>query len=112
MSTVLVKEVENKVFEEIESFREENKVLKILLKEYVKKSIDYEKLLKESMNLLDKYQEELEILRVGKNRWTDEVVKHYFRIKDLQKSLDSIGKEIMIYELNKNNKKCKKIYKV
>ncbi|APH17326.1 hypothetical protein [Clostridium sporogenes] len=104
MSTVLVKEIENKVFEEIEAFREENAVLKISLKEYVKKSIDYEELLKESINLLDKYQEELEILRVGRNRWTDEVVKHYFRIKDLQKALDIVGKEIMIYELNKNNK--------
>ncbi|HBJ2609531.1 hypothetical protein [Clostridium botulinum] len=104
MSTVLVKEIENKVFEEIESFREENAVLKILLKEYVKKSIDYEKLLKESINLLDKYQEELEFLRVAKNRCTDEVVKHYFTIKDLQKTLDIVGKEIMIYELNKNNK--------
>ncbi|EPY2304993.1 hypothetical protein ACXATD_000617 [Clostridium sporogenes] len=104
MSTVLVKEIENKVFEEIESFREENAVLKILLKEYVKKSIDYKELLKESMNLLDKYQEELEILRVGKNRWTDEVVKHYFTIKDLQRSLEIVGKEIMIYGLKKNNK--------
>ncbi|NFJ60782.1 hypothetical protein FC886_05700 [Clostridium botulinum] len=104
MSIVLVKEIENKVFEEIESFRKENAVLKILLKEYVKKSIDYEKSLKESINLLDKCQEELEFLRVGKNRWTDEVVKHYFTIKDLQKALDIVGKEIMIYELNKNNK--------
>ncbi|AVQ38941.1 hypothetical protein C7M56_09685 [Clostridium botulinum] len=104
MSTALVKEIENKVFEEIESFREENAVLKILLKEYVKKSIDYKELLKESMNLLDKYQEELEILRVGKNRWMDEVVKHYFTIKDLQRSLEIVGKEIMIYELKKNNK--------
>lgn len=104
MSTVLVKEIESKVFEEIESFKEENKVLKILLKEYVKKSIDYEELLKESMNLLDKYQEKLEILGVGKNRWTDEVVNHYFTIKDLQKALDIMRKEIMIYELNKNNK--------
>lgn len=104
MSTVLVKEIENKVFEEIESFREENAVLKILLKEYVKKSIDYEELLKESMNLLDKYQEELEILRVGKNRLTDEVFKHYFTIKDMQKVLDIVGKEIMIYGLKKNNK--------
>ncbi len=66
MSIVLVKEIENKYFEEIESFRKENAVLKILLKEYVKKSIDYEKLLKESINLLDKHQEELEFLRVGK----------------------------------------------
>ncbi|WP_061321066.1 hypothetical protein [Clostridium botulinum] len=101
MSTVLVKEIENKVFEEIEAFREENAVLKILLKEYVKKSIDYEKLLKESINLLDKYQEELENLRVGRNKWTDEVVKHYLRIKDLQKALDIVRKEIIIYELNK-----------
>ncbi|NFD29077.1 hypothetical protein FDB72_12060 [Clostridium botulinum] len=104
MSTILVKEIENKYFEEIESFREENAVLKILLKEYVKKSIDHEKLLKESINLLDKYQEELEFLRVAKNSWTDEVVKHYFIIRDLQKALDIMEKEIMIYELNKNNK--------
>ncbi|AUM96812.1 TPA: hypothetical protein LA742_001720 [Clostridium botulinum] len=104
MSTVLVKEIENKVFEEIESFREENAVLKILLKEYVKKSIDYKELLKESMNLLDKYQEELKILDVGKNRCTNEVTKHYFKIKDMQKVLDIVGKEIMIYKLNKNNK--------
>ena len=75
-----------------------------ILKEYVKKSIDYEELLKESMNLLDKYQEKLEILGVGKNRWTDEVVNHYFTIKDLQKALDIMRKEIIIYELNKNNK--------
>ncbi|AVQ45694.1 hypothetical protein [Clostridium botulinum] len=101
MSTVLVKEIENKVFEEIEEFREENAVLKILLKGYVKKSIYYEKLLNESINLLDKYQEELENLRVGRNRSTDEVVKRYFRIKDFQKALDSVRKQIMIYELNK-----------
>ncbi|HDK7138901.1 TPA: hypothetical protein PTV74_001411 [Clostridium botulinum] len=102
MITVLVKELENKYVQETQSLKEENTILKFLLKECVKKSMDYKDLLQESLELLDKYQEEIEILNLRTNMWADEVAKQYFITKDLDKALRAVGKEIMLYELNKN----------
>ncbi len=56
MIAVLVKEIENKGTEETQTLKEENTILKFLLKKYVKKSMDYKDLLLESLELLDKYQ--------------------------------------------------------
>ncbi|WP_409068885.1 hypothetical protein ACFLKC_14220 [Clostridium caseinilyticum] len=102
MITVLVKEIENKGIEDIETLKEENEILKVVLKEYVKKSMDYEDLLLESLDLLDKYQEEVENLKLRANLWADEAAKQYFITEDLDKALRAVGKEIMLYELNKN----------
>ncbi|HBJ2602315.1 TPA: hypothetical protein LA751_001595 [Clostridium botulinum] len=99
MITVLVKEIEK----ETQTLKEENTILKFLLKECVKKSMDYKDLLLESLELLDKYQEEVENLKLRANLWADEVAKQYFITEDLDKALNAVGKEIMLYELNKNN---------
>ncbi|NFQ84151.1 hypothetical protein FDG04_02235 [Clostridium sporogenes] len=106
MITVLVKEIENKGIEDIETLKEENQILKVVLKEYVKKSMDYEDLLLESLDLLDKYQEEVENLKLRTNLWADEVVKQYFIVGDLNEALKLTGREIMLYELSKNRKNC------
>ncbi|EPY2273200.1 hypothetical protein ACXAUS_002058 [Clostridium sporogenes] len=103
MITVLVKEPENKATEEIETLKEENTILKFILKEYVKKSMDYEELLQESLELLDKYQEEVSNLKIRANMWADEVVRLYKQYGDLNKALKLTGREIILYELNKNN---------
>ncbi|EPS48168.1 hypothetical protein HYH70_15890 [Clostridium botulinum] len=103
MITVLVKELENKYVQETQSLKEENTILKFLLKECAKKSMDYKDLLQESLDLLDKYQEEVSNLKIRANLWADEVVKQYFITEDLDKTLRAVGKEIMLYELNKNN---------
>ncbi|MBO0572562.1 hypothetical protein FDF50_12490 [Clostridium botulinum] len=103
MITVLVKELENKYVQETQSLKEENTILKFILKEYVKKSMDYKDLLLESLDLLDKYQEEVSNLKIRANLWADEVAKQYFITEDLDKALRVVGKEIMLYELNKNN---------
>ncbi|AJE11260.1 hypothetical protein [Clostridium botulinum] len=97
MITVLVKGMENK-----ETLKEENTILKFILKEYVKKSMDYKDLLLESLDLLDKYQEEVSNLKIRANMWADEVAKQYFITENLDKALRAVGKEIMLYELNKN----------
>ncbi|AJE09980.1 hypothetical protein [Clostridium botulinum] len=97
MITVLVKGMENK-----ETLKEENTILKFILKEYVKKSMDYKDLLLESLELLDKYQEEVSNLKIRANLWADEVAKQYFITEDLDKALRAVGKEIMLYESNKN----------
>lgn len=102
MITVLVKEIENKGTKETQTLKEENKILKFLLKECVKKSMDYKDLLLESLELLDKYQEEVSNLKIRANIWADEVAKQYFITEDLDKALRTVGKEIMLYELNKN----------
>ncbi|MHB9901426.1 hypothetical protein CF055_18760 [Clostridium botulinum] len=102
MITVLVKELETKGTEEIETLKEENTILKVVLKEYVKKSMDYKDLLLESLDLLDRYQEEVSNLKIRVNLWADEVAKQYFITEDLDKALRAVGKEIMLYELNKN----------
>ncbi|MBO0560262.1 hypothetical protein EXQ37_11045 [Clostridium botulinum] len=94
--------MENKDIEGIETIKEENAILKFLLKECVKKSMDYKELLLESLDLLDKYQEEVSNLKIRANMWTDEVAKQYFITEDLDKALRAVGKEIMLYELNKN----------
>ncbi|HID0823853.1 TPA: hypothetical protein ACXDAP_001997 [Clostridium botulinum] len=91
MITVLVKGMENK-----ETLKEENTILKFILKEYVKKSMDYK-------DLLDKYQEEVSNLKIRANLWADEVVRLYKQYGDLDKALNLTGREIMLYELNKNN---------
>ncbi|AJD27262.1 hypothetical protein G8E05_06325 [Clostridium botulinum] len=98
MITVLVKGMENK-----ETLKEENTILKFILKEYVKKSMDYKDLLVESLDLLDKYQEEVSNLKIRANLWADEVVRLYKQYGDLDKALNLTGREIMLYELNKNN---------
>ncbi|MGU9539231.1 hypothetical protein ACQX0N_09655 [Clostridium tepidum] len=103
MITVLVKEIENKGIEDIETLKEENEILKVVLKEYVKKSMDYEELLLESLDLLDRYQEEVEKLSLRANLWADEVAKQYFITEDLDEALRAVSKEIVLYELNKNN---------
>ncbi|ENK0558516.1 hypothetical protein AB2T19_003337 [Clostridium botulinum] len=103
MITVLVKELENKYIQETQSLKEENTILKFLLKEYVKKTIDYKQLLEESLELLDRYQEKVENLSLRTNMWADEVVKQYFIVRDLNEALNLTGREIMLYELNKNN---------
>ncbi|CAL83921.1 hypothetical protein FDF29_09785 [Clostridium botulinum] len=97
MITVLVKGMENK-----ETLKEENTILKFILKEYVKKSMSYKDLLLESLDLLDKYQEKVEKLSLRTNLWADEVVRLYNHHEDLDKALRAVGKEIMLYELNKN----------
>ncbi|MCJ8173193.1 hypothetical protein [Clostridium botulinum] len=102
MITILVKELENKYVQETQSLKEENTILKFLLKECIKKSIDYKDLLQESLDLLDKYQEEVSNLKIRANMWSDEVAKQYFITEDLDKALRAVGKEIMLYELNKN----------
>ncbi|KGO13806.1 hypothetical protein NZ45_10315 [Clostridium botulinum] len=102
MITVLVKELENKYVQETQSLKEENTILKFLLKECVKKSMDYKDLLLESLELLDKYQEEVSNLKIRANMWADEVAKQYFITEDLDKALRAVGKEIMLYKLNKN----------
>ncbi len=103
MLTVLVKEIENKSMQkDIETVIEENRILKTILKEYVKKSMGYKDLLLESLELLDKYQEEVENLSLRTNLWADEAAKQYFITEDLDKALRAVGKEIMLYELNKN----------
>ncbi|MCR1166758.1 hypothetical protein NE169_15595 [Clostridium botulinum] len=102
MITVLVKEIENKGIEETQTLKEENTILKVLLKDYVKKNMDYKDLLLESLNLLDKYQEEVESLKLRANLWADEAVRLYNHHGDLDKTLREVGKEIMLYELNKN----------
>ncbi|KIN81886.1 hypothetical protein [Clostridium botulinum] len=98
MITVLVKEIEK----ETQTLKEENTILKFLLKECVKKSMDYKELLQESLELLDKYQKEVSNLKIRDNLWSDEVAKQYFITEDLDKALRAVGKEIMLYELNKN----------
>ncbi|MGO5074324.1 hypothetical protein ACTQ4K_10330 [Clostridium sporogenes] len=98
MITVLVKGMENK-----ETLKEENTILKFILKEYVKKSMNYKDLLLESLDLLDKYQKEVEKLSLRSNLWADEVVRLYNEYGDLDKALRAVSKEIMLYELNKNN---------
>ncbi|NFM30644.1 hypothetical protein FDC02_04910 [Clostridium botulinum] len=98
MITVLVKGMENK-----ETLKEENTILKFLLKECVKKSMDYKELLEESLELLDKYQEKVEQLSLKTNLWTDEAVRIYNEHGDLDKALRILNREIVIYELNKNN---------
>ncbi|MBY6878499.1 hypothetical protein [Clostridium botulinum] len=98
MITVLVKGMENK-----ETLKEENTILKFILKEYVKKSMDYKDLLLESLDLLDKYQEEVSNLKIRANLWADEVVRIYNEHDDLDKALRILNREIVIYELNKNN---------
>ncbi|MDU6337112.1 MAG: hypothetical protein E6594_15160 [Clostridium sporogenes] len=103
MITVLIKEIDNKDIEEIETLKGENTILKFILKEYVKKSMDYEELLLESLDLLDKYQEEVSNLKIRANMWADEVVRLYKQYGDLNKALKLTGREIMLYELNKNN---------
>ncbi|MDS1004965.1 hypothetical protein P9J83_15885 [Clostridium sporogenes] len=102
MITVLIKEIENKDIEEIETLKEENTILKFLLKECVKKNMDYKDLLLESLDLLDKYQEEVSNLKIRANLWADEVAKQYFITGDLHKALNLTGREIMLYELNKD----------
>ncbi|AJE09974.1 hypothetical protein [Clostridium botulinum] len=102
MIAVLVKEIENKGTEETQTLKEENTILKFLLKKYVKKSMDYKDLLLESLELLDKYQEEVSNLKIRANLWADEVAKQYFITEDLDKALRAVGKEIMLYESNKN----------
>lgn len=97
MITVLVKGMENK-----ETLKEENTILKFILKEYVKKSMNYKDLLLESLDLLDKYQKEVEKLSLRSNLWADEVVRLYKEYGDLDKALRAVSKEIMLYELNKN----------
>ncbi|APQ75613.1 hypothetical protein [Clostridium botulinum] len=98
MITVLVKEIEK----ETKTIKEENTILKFLLKECVKKSMDYKDLLLESLELLDKYQEEVEKLSLRTNLWADEAVRLYNEHENLDKALRAVGKEIMLYELNKN----------
>ncbi|EPY6430846.1 hypothetical protein [Clostridium sporogenes] len=100
MINILVKEIENK---ETQTLKEENTILKFILKEYVKKSMDYKDLLQESLDLLDKYQEKVEELSLRTNLWADEVVRLYNEYGDLDKALRAVSKEIMLYELNKNN---------
>ncbi|KOR24161.1 hypothetical protein [Clostridium sp. L74] len=102
MITILVKEIGNKGTEETQRLKEENTILKFILKDYVKKSMDYKDLLLESLELLDKYQEEVENLKLRANLWADEAAKQYFITEDLDKALRAVGKEIMLYELNKN----------
>ncbi|NFC72111.1 hypothetical protein EXN06_03960 [Clostridium botulinum] len=102
MITVLVKELENKYVQETQSLKEENIILKFLLKECVKKSMDYKELLQESLDLLDKYQEEVEKLSLRTNIWADEAVRLYNEHGNLDKALRAVGKEIILYELNKN----------
>ncbi|APQ98139.1 hypothetical protein RSJ3_1951 [Clostridium botulinum] len=77
MIAVLVKEIVNKETEEKQTFKEENTILKFILKEYVKRSMDYKNSLLESLELLDKYQEEVESLKLRANLWADEAVKLY-----------------------------------
>ncbi|HDK7162126.1 TPA: hypothetical protein PTV34_003493 [Clostridium botulinum] len=102
MIAVLVKEIVNKETEEKQTLKEENTILKFILKEYVKRSMDYKNLLLESLELLDKYQEEVESLKLRGNLWADEAVKLYNEHGDLDKALRVVAKEIMLYELNKN----------
>ncbi|NFD54654.1 hypothetical protein EXN53_02985 [Clostridium botulinum] len=102
MITVLVREIENKGTEEAKTIKEENTILKFLLKECVKKSMDYKDLLLESLDLLDKYQEEVEKLSLRTNLWADEAVRLYNEHENLDKALTAVGKEIILYELNKN----------
>ncbi|NFC47386.1 hypothetical protein EXN50_05725 [Clostridium botulinum] len=103
MLTVLVKEIENKSMQEdIETVIEENRILKTILKEYVKKSMGYKDLLLESLELLDKYQEKVEKLSLRTNLWADEAVRLYNEHGNLDKALRAAGKEIILYELNKN----------
>ncbi|MFV3012958.1 hypothetical protein ACLD43_13995 [Clostridium botulinum] len=102
MITVLVKELENKYVQETQSLKEENTILKFLLEECVKKSMDYKELLQESLDLLDKYQEEVEKLSLRTNLWADEAVRLYNEHGNLDKALRAVGKEIILYELNKN----------
>ncbi|KEI96406.1 hypothetical protein [Clostridium botulinum] len=98
MITVLVKGMENK-----ETLKEENTILKFLLKECVKKSMDYKDLLLESLELLDRYQEKVEKLTLRTNLWADEAVRIYNEHGDLGEALRILNREIVIYELNKNN---------
>ncbi|APQ71822.1 hypothetical protein RSJ22_12275 [Clostridium botulinum] len=102
MISILVKGLETKAAKEAEELREENAIIKFLLKEYVKKTIDYKQLLEERLELLDRYQEEVENLGLRTDMWIDEVTKQYFIIGDLDKALNLTGREIMLYELNKN----------
>lgn len=102
MITILIKEIGNKGTKETQTLKEENTILKFILKEYVKKSMDYKDLLLESLELLDKYQEEVENLELRTDMWVDEVVKQYFITKSLDQALELTGREIMLYELNKN----------
>ncbi|MDU5010651.1 MAG: hypothetical protein E6257_00835 [Clostridium botulinum] len=102
MITILIKEIGNKGTEETQRLKEENTILKFILKDYVKKSMDYKDLLLESLELLDKYQEEVENLELRTDMWVDEVVKQYFITKSLDQALELTGREIMLYELNKN----------
>lgn len=102
MITVLVKEIENKGTEETQTLKEENIILKAIVKEYVNKTMDYEELLKERLELLDRYQEEVSNLKLRANLWAEEVSKQYFITGDLGKALNLTGREIMLYELNKN----------
>ncbi|MHB9937940.1 hypothetical protein CF098_07910 [Clostridium sporogenes] len=103
MITVLVKGIENKEIENKEILKEENTILKFLLKECVKKSMDYKDLLLESLELLDKYQKEVSNLKLRANLWVDEVVRLYKQHGDLNEAINLTGREIMLYELNKNN---------
>ncbi|MBY6950316.1 hypothetical protein [Clostridium botulinum] len=102
MITVLVKEIENKGTEETQTLKEENTILKFLLKECAKKSMDYKDLLLESLELLDKYQDKVEKLSLRTNLWADEAVRLYNEHENLDKVLRILNREIVIYELNKN----------
>ncbi|MBY6900222.1 hypothetical protein [Clostridium botulinum] len=99
MITILVKEIDK----ETQTLKGENTILKFVLREYIKKSMDYKELLLESLDLLDKYQKEVEKLSLRSNLWADEVVRLYNEYGDLDKALRAVSKEIMLYELNKNN---------
>ncbi|AUM99621.1 hypothetical protein [Clostridium botulinum] len=102
MLTVLVKKIENKDIEGIETIKEENAILKFLLKECVKKSMDYKDLLLESLELLDKYQEEVEKLSLRTNLWADEAINLYNEHGDLGKALRILNREIVIHELTRS----------
>lgn len=98
MITILVKEIDK----ETQTLKGENTILKFILREYVKKSMDYEELLQESLELLDKYQEEVSNLKIRANLWADEVVRLYKEHEDLDKALRIVNKEIVIYKLTKS----------
>ncbi|NEZ46132.1 hypothetical protein FDF74_02765 [Clostridium niameyense] len=87
---------------QILGLKEENEVLKFVLREYVSKSITYKDLLQKALELLERYQEKVEGLERRIDMWADETVRIYREKGDLDKALKAVGKEIRIYELNKN----------